>query len=256
MILIDATIKWKGYDPNDLPKTSEKRVCCACNLCGRVRYIRFSRGDSICRSCSGKRHSVFMRGRPSPLKGRTSPLKDRKCTDEHKHKISEAHLANHEQIDVECAVCGKIKTVPLYRKDTAKYCSTRCRGIGNMGREVTEEFRERMSFLTRGWKNGNWQGGTSSEHAKWYSDVGNAWRNSILERDGFVCQSCNQHGGDLNAHHILPYSQHPDFRAAIDNGITLCEDCHREIKGKEHDFIPHFLGIIFDNKGIEIFGGR
>lgn len=54
------------------------------------------------------------------------------------------------------------------------------------------------------------------------------WRFDVFERDSFTCQKCyDNKGGNLIAHHILNYSEHPDLRTEMDNGITLCEDCHK-----------------------------
>lgn len=41
-------------------------------------------------------------------------------------------------------------------------------------------------------------------------------------------QWCFQKGGNLNADHIKPFSQFPELRFAINNGRTLCIDCHRK----------------------------
>ena len=57
----------------------------------------------------------------------------------------------------------------------------------------------------------------------------NDWRKKVYERDKYTCQICGIKGGKLNAHHIHKYSQYPALRYDIDNGITLCEDCHRKI---------------------------
>lgn len=55
------------------------------------------------------------------------------------------------------------------------------------------------------------------------------WRKAVFLKDGFRCTRCesNEH---LHAHHVARWAYFPEMRLVIDNGITLCRECHR----KEH----------------------
>jgi hypothetical protein len=77
----------------------------------------------------------------------------------------------------------------------------------------------------------NWRGGITPEnerirHSKEYKE----WRLHVFERDNFACVNCGDNkGGNLNADHIQPFSLFPELRLDINNGRTLCIDCHKEI---------------------------
>lgn len=53
------------------------------------------------------------------------------------------------------------------------------------------------------------------------------WRTGVFERDDYTCQSCMVKGGDIQAHHIKTFKKYKDLRYDIDNGKTLCRECHR-----------------------------
>ncbi len=62
------------------------------------------------------------------------------------------------------------------------------------------------------------------------------WRSNIFERDKYTCQICgDNNGGNLNAHHIYQFKHcinDEEILYNIDNGITLCEECHKEYHKK------------------------
>jgi hypothetical protein len=72
-----------------------------------------------------------------------------------------------------------------------------------------------------------WKGGKDSENHKIRQSLEyKLWRRSVFERDNFKCIWCGV-GGKLNADHIKPFALYPELRFAIDNGRTLCVDCHK-----------------------------
>lgn len=59
------------------------------------------------------------------------------------------------------------------------------------------------------------------------------WRTAVFSRDNYTCQICGKRGGKLNAHHASRYSRDIEHRTDIENGITLCEKCHKELHHRE-----------------------
>jgi hypothetical protein len=87
-----------------------------------------------------------------------------------------------------------------------------------------------------GERNGNWQGGITPENAK----IRNShdyleWKISVFKRDNYMCQCCGSKK-KLEAHHIENFSSNPEKRFELNNGITMCSECHNPIyKGSFHN---------------------
>jgi len=158
-------------------------------------------------------------------------IKGYHLTKEHREKIKKANM-------------GHIVT-----KKTREKISKAHMGEGNpqYGKSPSLETRRKLSEVHKGEKSYLWKGGinpfrkslrTCFEYRQWRSDV--------FTRDDFTCQECGQRGGSLHAHHIKSFSsilQYYEITTKeealeceelwnINNGITLCKECHWELRGE------------------------
>lgn len=75
------------------------------------------------------------------------------------------------------------------------------------------------------------------------------WRKKVYTRDNHTCQwpnCCSKKR--LNAHHIKTWANYPGLRFLVENGITLCYQHHKMIKGMEDIYEICFLKILANKK--------
>jgi hypothetical protein len=137
--------------------------------------------------------------------------KGKTFTEEHKNKLSESH-----------------KGFTIKNHFTGK---------GLRGRKHTEEHIRKFKLSNIGKhcgdRNGSWKGGITPMNVKIRTSIeSKLWRNSVFARDNWTCQKCGTRGVNLCSHHIYNFSQYPELRFAIDNGITLCKECHKKFHRK------------------------
>lgn len=151
--------------------------------------------QSRCYSCDRVKVRKDMKGRISPMKGKTH-------SEDAKLKMSQARIGNKNKL-------GKPLTA-----EQKKYLSQRMRECGN---------------TTKGSRSARWKGGITPINKSWRNSVeAKDWRKAVFERDCYTCQSCgDSSGGNLNAHHIKHFASYPELRFDVNNGITLCEVCHK-----------------------------
>lgn len=97
------------------------------------------------------------------------------------------------------------------------------------GKKLPLELKKKLSKAKlglRGKDTNNWRGGTSRSYKDgYYSPEYKEWRKKVFERDDFICRECGK-AEYITAHHIKSFSKYPKIRYDVDNGLTLCEDCH------------------------------
>ena len=112
--------------------------------------------------------------------------------------------------------------------------------------------------LKSGENNVNWNPNLTDEERRnrssRYNKEYRTFIRAIYKRDYWTCQCCGYKGKNLNAHHLNGYDWDIEHRTDINNGITLCEDCHKLFhhiygygKNKKEQF-EEFLKIFKKNK--------
>jgi 5-methylcytosine-specific restriction endonuclease McrA len=74
-----------------------------------------------------------------------------------------------------------------------------------------------------------WRGGVRSANLAVRDSIHyKEWRKAVFARDDWTCLGCGNRGGKLQAHHVKPFSTHPELRFEASNGQTLCIPCHKK----------------------------
>lgn len=134
--------------------------------------------------------------------------------------VNNNKLRTKEKTELICDTCGK----KFYKLDSHidnsehHYCSRKCKDIG-------------ISIYYSGKNHPRWNSNKTEkereikrEYEEYYE-----WRRQVFKRDNYTCQCCGDNKGhNLRAHHKRNYSEHKELRTDINNGITLCDKCHKE----------------------------
>jgi len=119
--------------------------------------------------------------------------------------------------------------------------------IKRKGSHHSEETKKKMSEAHKGEKSYMWiQDRTQLVKRQERNDSAYyAWRLEVWKRDGFKCRINNQDcSGKIIAHHILGWSEFPELRYQVNNGITLCQAHHPLKRAKEKQMIPIFQEFV------------
>ena len=185
----------------DRQRKARGRVIARCEMCGlnfEARICDIKRGyDRFCSAkCMYKWRSITKSGENHQCwKGGKSTFK--------------------------CLQCGREFEEYENRTKRRKFCSKRCL---NKWQEMSLE----------GKNNPNWKNGISTENNLIRTSAEyEQWKTKVSERDNYTCVRCMKRGGDLNTHHIIPFSVAPEERLEVSNGATLCIPCHKWIHSNQ-----------------------
>jgi 5-methylcytosine-specific restriction endonuclease McrA len=126
--------------------------------------------------------------------------------------------------------CGKDKLIA--GDDLGSGKSTNCGCVRN--KETSRRCRGIKRPEIRGSRNPKWRGGiTPFRKLMRETTEYKEWRRKVFEKDNWTCQECGARNGNgetvyLEAHHIESFAEYPEKRFDVNNGKTLCHDCHKK----------------------------
>lgn len=236
-----------------------------CDYCGKE--IRITEGDRkqhknhFCsHECAGKYHTKYQTGEKSPrFKNaklhKICPFCGKEFTTYTKEQVCcSRECANkkmYKRVLLVCDCCGNEYNVPEsvkkwndIRNRNYNFCSKECRNLYMRGEHSSKWIKDRNKIK-------------DEDHTERQNSFMKEWRLKVFKRDDYTCQMCgrkSQAGSPviLNAHHIKPFSKNKSLRTDVDNGITLCEECHKKTYKHEYDYEEQFIRIVNErNNGLD-----
>lgn len=142
------------------------------------------------------------------------------------------------------------------RKKQASEDAVKHMGAGTKGRikllklMESDEYKAKIALANGGENNGMWNPNLSPEererqrrHARRYPGY-QEFRRKVYERDNYTCVKCGDDtGGNLVVHHLNGFHWDEGSRTEVDNGATLCNDCHNtfhKIYGRRNNDLFQF----------------
>jgi hypothetical protein len=200
---------------------------------------------------------------------KTEFLRNKKLSDETKKKISVNHSRHNlgKKFSVETrkkiSIAGKGRITSEKTKKLMSETQKKNRLSSrtyfkknaipwNKNMKMPEEFRKKVSIGHKGINSGE-------KAHQWIKDrskvktgdrdlndpLQKQWRRGVKNRDNWKCKINNQYcKGRLEAHHILPWKDHPELRYDINNGITLCHAHHPRKKDEVAKLSPFFKSLV------------
>lgn len=205
---------WDTFIANveDLPSKSCEMVKVKCDYCGTEKEIRYStfisnyflnvEGKYACLKCSGiKRNTLSYEFIKNMVENLEKGYK----------LISKSYKRNNQKLKIQCNKGHIYETTYNSIKQGCK-CPI-CIKVDGWEGKNNPRYNSEL---------------TNEERIHNRDTLRNVtWRKEVYKRDDYTCQCCGKRGYKLNAHHLNGYRWCKSERFDIDNGITLCEKCHK-----------------------------
>ena len=247
-------------DVNDLTKGSNVSVIVRCDYCGKeyqkcwYNYLKENEESTVHKDCCNACKHIKIQETAEIKYGVNTVFK----LDKVKEKIENTNIRKYGVVNPFMSDEIKDRIVqtnvekygvpsPLQNKDILNKVKNTC-----LERYGVDYYIRTQRFY--GADNPHWKGGVLAHGNERATSEYIDWRTSVFQKDLYTCQCCGKksHKGApvvLNAHHIKNWRDYPEDRYDIQNGITLCEDCHmlfHKIFGKRNNNEQQLQSFIND----------
>jgi hypothetical protein len=171
-------------------------------------------------------YTVWNKGKKRPeITGENHPMFGKHHTPEAIEKMRQKSLG-HRLSD------ESRKRLSLIRKQ--EWATGRRKGGWKLTDKTKNKMKNRIPWnvgipIVSGEQCWNWKGGRSRWYREgYYTKKYLNWRRDVFVRDEFTCKDCGKKHIYITAHHIKSWVNYPELRFDVDNGRTLCEDCHKK----------------------------
>lgn len=236
-----------GYTSDEWAPKSHKLIITVCDECGEIREIKKQNYRAMCKRCACNTEEYKQKQREAKL-GEKNSLFGKHLSEATKQKCRESWTEDRRKKHSD-AIGGA--NHPLYGKNHHPASIQKMREYWTEG--VRREYSESRTgkhnpmFGVTGEDAPGWKGGITPWRQTLYKSLAyKNWRASVFIRDNRACRKCKSHTRDIQAHHIIPVRDNKNTLLTFDinNGITLCKNCHEEVNGHEYDYIDMFMNII------------
>ena len=167
--------------------------------------------------------------------------------------LCKCECGNEITVDGASLTSGNTKSCGCFKKERITQCNNERwddkdfkQRISDMGKERwnNEELKERYrEMMIDRWQDEEYRASMVGENNPNYNpnltneereqgrhiDGYKEWVYEVKERANFTCDCCGDNrGGNLVSHHLDGYHWNKEGRIDINNGVCLCEKCHKE----------------------------
>jgi len=244
---------------NNYRKSNNKGKFVKCSVCTKIHYrtpTNLKKDRYFCSRECFYNYMLSLKGEKAPnYKNRLLHKKCVVCYKEFETYLKNqnccskkcGYASQRKKVELKCTYCAKSFETQASKKYwhdkrgcTNFFCSMKCKKIYHVGENHPKYIVNRSKI-----KN-------VDKSIRWSKDMV-LWRKSVYTRDNYMCQICGDNSSKnnkvvLNAHHIKRFNDYKLLRFDVNNGITLCELCHKLTYRKETKFEKQFMDNINEEK--------